>query len=247
MSEISEKKESLRQRIKRDSSFSDFDNDNTDDNDDEGELKKIVKTKEPVSLKKVMVRTVAAIVMTIFYLGILRAGHLYCILLGVITQTEIFRELVNVRYVEAKERAMPLFRTLQWSWFFVAMFYVYGETLHKFCGDHRQLNRFTSITQHWGNIVFVMYCALFVASVLTLKTGLLRFQISQYMWSIVTVCLVVFQCKFFATNTLNGLFWFFFPMATVVMNDVSAYFCGISMGKRFIQSPLLPLSPNKTW
>lgn len=36
-------------------------------------------------------------------------------------------------------------------------------------------------------------------------------------------------------------------MATVVMNDVSAYFCGISMGKRFIQTPFLALSPKKTW
>ena len=33
----------------------------------------------------------------------------------------------------------------------------------------------------------------------------------------------------------------------VVMNDVSAYFCGISMGKRFIQTPFLALSPKKTW
>jgi phosphatidate cytidylyltransferase len=36
-------------------------------------------------------------------------------------------------------------------------------------------------------------------------------------------------------------------MATVVMNDVSAYFCGISLGKRFIRAPFLSLSPNKTW
>jgi phosphatidate cytidylyltransferase len=46
---------------------------------------------------------------------------------------------------------------------------------------------------------------------------------------------------------MNGLFWFFFPMATVVMNDVSAYFCGITFGRRFIKAPFLSLSPNKTW
>lgn len=49
--------------------------------------------------------------------------------LGVLTQAELYRELVNVRYVEGKR--MPAFRTLQWSWFFVAMFFVYGETLRK--------------------------------------------------------------------------------------------------------------------
>jgi phosphatidate cytidylyltransferase len=67
------------------------------------------------------------------------------------------------------------------------------------------------------------------------------------MWSVVTVCLVVFQCKYFPSNTLNGIFWFFFPMACVIMNDVSAYFVGISFGRKLIKAPFLQLSPNKTW
>ena len=166
---------------------------------------------------------------------------------------------------------MPWFRTLQWGWFYVPMIFVYGETLHKFCIEHKSLFYLTSITKHLPNLVFIMYCTLFIFSVLTLRSGavqtylnayihtlihiyflyefagLMRFQLSQFMWSIVTVCIVVFQCKLFATNTLKGLFWFWFPMATVVMNDVSAYFCGITCGKRFIKAPFLDLSPNKTW
>ena len=162
-----------------------------------------------------------------------------------LTQTELYRELVNVRYVEG--RRMPAFRTLQWSWFFVAMFFVYGETLHSFFSEHPHLFYLTPITQQLPTIVFVLYCAIFAASVLTLRKGILRFQISNYMWSITIVCLIVFQCKFFATNTLNGLFWFFFPFATVSMNDVSAYFAGITFGRRFIKAPFLSISPNKTW
>jgi phosphatidate cytidylyltransferase len=86
-----------------------------------------------------------------------------------------------------------------------------------------------------------------MCTVLTLKKNILRFQLSQFMWSIVTICLVVYQVKYFAQISLNGLFWYFFPMATVVMNDVSAYFCGITFGRRFIKSTFLTLSPNKTW
>lgn len=199
-------------------------------------------------MKSVMIRTVAASTMTALYLLLLQAGHFYCILVGVFTQFELYRELVNVRYVKAKERQMPWFRTLQWLWFLVAMMHVYGDTLHDFCKIHRQRDDFWfQLTSHMSDASFYLYCFCFVASVLTLKVGLVRFQISQYMWSIVTIVLVVFQCKFFATNTLNGLFWFFFPMATVVMNDVSAYFCGITMGRRFIQAPFIALSPNKTW
>ena len=37
-------------------------------------------------------------------------------------QTELFRELVNVRYKKAQ--SMPLFRTIQWTWFALAMIYI---------------------------------------------------------------------------------------------------------------------------
>lgn len=142
---------------------------------------------------------------------------------------------------------MPLFRTLQWSWFLLAMLFVYGESFHKFCMEHVHLHRLTYLTQHLHNILFVLYCCAFMVTVLTLRNGMIRFQLSQLMWTLVTICMVVFQCKFFAGNTLNGLFWFFFPMATVVMNDVSAYFCGITMGRKFFDMPFIALSPNKTW
>jgi hypothetical protein len=36
------------------------------------------------------------------------------------------------RYNLAKEKDIPLFRTLQWSWFAVAVFYTYGDFLHEF-------------------------------------------------------------------------------------------------------------------
>lgn len=36
-------------------------------------------------------------------------------------------------------------------------------------------------------------------------------------------------------------------MATVIVNDVSAYFAGITFGRKFISAPFLALSPNKTW
>jgi phosphatidate cytidylyltransferase len=254
-----------------------------------------VKPKEPITFQKVFVRSAAATAMSLIYLGLLQTGHLYCIMTVMLVQvkllrgpnsvhlvvnlpsfffllfqTQLYKEIVNVRYVEAKERAMPLFRSLQWAWFFLSMIFVCkcaycrvcsplfligfllfwdldGDALHRFCQEHKSLNHMVAITQNLDYFVYGLYWSTFVASVLTLKPGMIRFQLSQHMWSIVTVCIVVFQSKFFATNTLNGLFWFFFPFATVIMNDVSAYFCGISFGRKFITTPFLALSPNKTW
>jgi phosphatidate cytidylyltransferase len=241
----------IRKRVQRNSSFSDSDFNLEDKYIDDKQSSKVEENDAPkpkaVTLRSVVVRTIAASILALLFLVILRAGHFYIILATVLCQTEIYRELVNVRYVEARDRSIPWFRTLQWSWFFVAMFSVYGENLHNFCTENKRLFFLTHLTQYSQNFSFILYCVVFVASVATLKKTLLRFQISQYMWAIITICVVVYQCKYAANNTLNGLFWFFFPFATVAFNDVSAYFCGITMGKKFISGTFLTLSPNKTW
>ena len=213
----------------------------------------LVTGEKTVSLRSVSIRTMSAIFMTILYLLMLQAGHFYCILVGFISQIELFRELVNVRYVEAKARAMPLFRTLQWSWFVLAMSYVYGIKLKNFCVHHTlhtvciYINQIPFLLRYFTFLMFLLFCVIFMATVLTFRRDLIRFQISQVFWTIVIIVVVVFQCTVFISNTMNGLFWFFFPMATVVMNDVAAYFCGITLGRKFIKRPFLSISPNKTW
>ncbi|CAM9305908.1 unnamed protein product [Chrysoparadoxa australica] len=175
------------------------------------------------------------------------AGPVYvcCLVLGI--QALVFREMVNVRYIAAKEKEMPLFRTLQWSWFVLAVFYTYGDFLHEFVISHSQLLWMSYFTKWHAGISFSMYCVVFVTSVLTLKPGLYRYQVGQLTWTIVTICMIVAQLKFVAQNIFSGLFWFFFPSSLVVCNDVFAYFCGMSLGRKIVHIPFLQISPNKTW
>lgn len=84
--------------------------------------------------------------------------------------------MVSVRYSAAKERDMPLFRTLQWSWFVVAMVYTYGDFLHEFVLHHRALLWLSHITMFNAWLSFIAYCCVFIVSVLTLKKGLYRYQ-----------------------------------------------------------------------
>lgn len=46
---------------------------------------------------------------------------------------------------------------------------------------------------------------------------------------------------------LAGLFWFVFPVSLVICNDCFAFFCGKLFGRKFVKTPFLRLSPNKTW
>jgi len=38
-----------------------------------------------------------------------------------------------------------------------------------------------------------------------------------------------------------------FPAWLIICNDTMAYFSGLAFGRKFIDRPLTPLSPNKTW
>lgn len=91
------------------------------ENESDGQLAEKTKPPEPSKTNKILTRVAAGVAMVVFYVSMLQAGHFYCILVSVLIQFELFRELVNVRYVAAKEREMPLFRTIQWSWFVLAM------------------------------------------------------------------------------------------------------------------------------
>ncbi|KAG5175872.1 phosphatidate cytidylyltransferase [Tribonema minus] len=179
--------------------------------------------------------------------AIIWAGHLYVCMLVVLLQSLVFKEMVNVRYNIAKEKSVPLFRTLQWSWFAVAVFYTYGDFFHEFVLEHRELLWLAPITKWHAGVSFSMYCCIFVLSVLTLKKGFYRYQVGQLTWTIVTICMIVAQLKFVAHNIFSGLFWFFFPCSLVICNDCFAYFCGMTLGRKIIKAPFLKISPNKTW
>jgi len=96
-------------------------------------------------------------------------------------------------------------------------------------------------------VSFSLYTALLIVSVLSLRKGLYKYQITQYTWTILTICIVVFQTQAVFQIIYAGLFWFVLPSALVICNDIMAYYCGQLLGKKLIKRRFLELSPNKTW
>ena len=85
---------------------------------------------EPVLGKKrskMLIRTLSAISMGAVLALALSMGHLAFAAFLLLLQVGLFSELVNVRYERAKEIQIPLFRTVQWAWFFTAVFSAYGS------------------------------------------------------------------------------------------------------------------------
>ncbi|KAJ2699391.1 phosphatidate cytidylyltransferase, partial [Coemansia spiralis] len=73
--------------------------------------------------------------------------------------------------------------------------------------------------------------------------GYYRFQMGQFAWTHMALALVVTQSQFMIENIFEGIFWFFMPIALVIVNDIFAYVFGFFFGRH----QLIELSPKKTW
>ena len=88
-----------------------------------------------------------------------------------------------------------------------------------------------------------MVCLGLISFVLSLKKGFYKYQFKQLAWCLVIIVIVVGQSSLAIANLLDGLVWLVIPAFCIVTNDIMAYMCGILIGR----TPLIKLSPNKTW
>lgn len=68
-------------------------------------------------------------------------------------------------------------------------------------------------------------------------------QFSLFAWTHVALLIVVTQSYLIIQNIFEGMIWFIVPVMMIVCNDVMAYMFGFFFGK----TPLIKLSPKKTW
>lgn len=98
----------------------------------------------------------------------------------------------------------------------------------------------------YQNHSFIAYCGYifgFVAFVLSLREGYLKYQFRLFAWILITTIMVVFQSWLIIMNVLKGMIWFVLPTLLIVCNDIFAYLVGYFFGKH----QLIALSPKKTW
>jgi len=206
--------------------------------------------KDEKKKSKMLVRIFwGAALFSAFWVGVYM-GHIYVCGIVALAEFLLFRELVKVRYKEyfaEVEDTIPLFRTTQWAWFSVAIFYTYGDFVSEVFQSNHDLHHLLPFAKHLKTVAFLMYAATFVLTTATMQVGHIKFQLNQLCWTIVVLCLTLGQMKYIMHNIFNGLFWFTLPFCLVVANDVFAYFAGVTFGRKFIQRPFIWFSPNKTW
>ncbi|PKI37419.1 hypothetical protein CRG98_042205 [Punica granatum] len=79
--------------------------------------------------------------------------------------------------------------------------------------------------------------------ILTLKKKMYKYQFGQYAWTHMILIVVFVQSSFTVASIFEGIFWFLLPATLIVINDIAAYIFGFFFGR----TPLIKLSPKKTW
>ncbi|CAM6096713.1 unnamed protein product [Calypogeia fissa] len=184
------------------------------------------------------------------FVFIVYMGHLYIWAMIVVIQLFMAQELFTLaRGPAQKEKQLPSgFRLLNWHFFITAMVYVYGRFLSKqlvktISSDKMLILVFSGVIQYHMIICYFLYIAGFVCFILTLKKGMYQYQFGQYAWTHMILFVVFAQSSFTVANIFEGIIWFLLPASLIVINDIAAYFFGFFFGR----TPLIKLSPKKTW
>ena len=179
------------------------------------------------------------------FFAIISAGHAFCALLIVGIQMFSFREVINLTRVPAREkRQMRSYRLLSWYFLVTSLHFFYGDKVFEVTRSVWIINRlFLPLARHHRFISFSLYIAGLIFFVLLLEKGHYKFQFFQFFWTHMTLLVVVVQSHFVIHNVFEGLVWFIMPATLVIVNDIMAYSCGFFFG----HTPLIQLSPKKTW
>ncbi|WVN88720.1 uncharacterized protein L203_103933 [Cryptococcus depauperatus CBS 7841] len=201
----------------------------------------------------VIVRTIWTFIMIGAFITLLCMGHPYVILLVILCQTLVYKEitaLFDLRdHGEAcedgplRDKTDRWSKTLNWYFFVVANYFLYGESIVYYFKHIVFVDAyFIHFARNHRFISFMLYVIGFVGFVGNLQRQYLRQQFALFCWVHITLLLVVVSSHFVVNNVLEGLIWFFVPASLVICNDVMAYICGKLFGK----TPLIKLSPKKT-
>ncbi|XP_059096980.1 phosphatidate cytidylyltransferase, photoreceptor-specific-like isoform X1 [Tigriopus californicus] len=175
---------------------------------------------------------------------IIYGGPLALMLTTLVVQVKCFSEIINIGYAVYRVHNLPWFRSLSWYFLVASNYFLYGESLVDYFGVLVNRTEFLPFLVRYHRFIsFSMYVSGFVWFVLSLVKRYYMRQFSLFAWTHVALLIVVTQSYLIIQNMFEGLIWFILPIMMVVMNDVMAYMFGFFFGK----TPLIQLSPKKTW
>ncbi|EYU35701.1 hypothetical protein ABFS82_07G040600 [Erythranthe guttata] len=198
--------------------------------------------------KSMLIRTYSTVWMIGGFALIIYMGHLYIWAMVVVIQIFMAKELFNLLKKAHEDRHLPGFWLLNWHFFFTAMLFVYGRILSQRLVNAVTMDKFLyklvgRLNKYHMVTCYFLYITGFMWFILALKKKMYKYQFGQYAWTHMILIVVFTQSSFTVANIFEGIFWFLLPASLIVINDIAAYIFGFFFGK----TPLIKLSPKKTW
>lgn len=171
-------------------------------------------------------------------------GPLALMIIALSIQVKCFAEIINIGYAVYKIHGLPWFRSLSWYFLITSNYFFYGESLVDYFGVAANRTDFLrGMVKYHRFISFSLYIGGFVWFVLSLVKRYYMKQFSLFAWTHVALLIVVTQSYLIIRNIFQGMIWFLVPVMMIVCNDIMAYLFGFFFGR----TPLIKLSPKKTW
>lgn len=194
------------------------------------------------------VRLLSTAAMVSGFTVIIYMGHVPLVALIFLIQWRMVRELFELARKAQQEKNLPGFRAQQWYFFGVATFFVYlrfvkNNLLVEITSNATMTRLFGWLLKRHSIVSYSLYTAGLIFFVLSLKKGMYLYQFGQYAWTHMILMVVFVPSSFFVSNIFEGIIWFLLPVSLIIVNDICAYMAGILFGR----TPLINLSPKKTW
>ncbi|KAL5631382.1 hypothetical protein ACGC1H_007037 [Rhizoctonia solani] len=206
-------------------------------------------------MQSAITRTIWTLIMIGGFFGLMAMGPAYLILLVMLCQTLVYREVTALFALTGRKKLSsqndlddeaardPWSKTINWYFFAVTNYFLYGESIiYYFKHVIFAEASFLPFATNHRFISFMLYTIGLVGFVGSLKREFLKQQFGLFCWVHMTLLIVVVSSHFIVNNILEGLIWFWIPASLVICNDVFAYIWGMAFGK----TPLIKLSPKKT-
>lgn len=181
-------------------------------------------------------RGVFGFIMIVIFVCIILLGPIALIIMVLLIQMKCFEEIISTVH------RIP---ALSWYFLFTANYFFCGENLVEFfCGA--AINHSSTLKFMLRSHRFLSFCLWFtgvVWFVLSLAKKYCKQQFSVLAWTHVTLLIVVTPSHLIMMNIFDGIIWFVVSVVMIVCNDMMAYV----FGKWFGKTPLIALSPKKTW
>ncbi|CAK0783153.1 hypothetical protein CVIRNUC_006352 [Coccomyxa viridis] len=200
--------------------------------------------------KSLKVRAVSTVVIIASFIIVIYLGHVPLMAMILAIQAMMVGELFVLAEKSQKDSKKPSGqgRFLQWYFFLVAAFWMYfrfirNQLVVEITSSARLAHLFGWALKKHTILAFMLYTAGFVGFVLRLEKGYYLYQFQQYAWTHLILLFVFIPSSFFVSNIFDGIIWFLLPCSLVIANDIFAYLAGFFFGR----TPLIKLSPKKTW